>query len=203
MTDSAASPTWGSQRMDEFVAWLSRPGSPGGAGGPVSAQETIRHIDNVKKYIGVVEKLAKLGNEDAAQMMVGLSPVKRLLDAAQTGAELAEAATAASGYLDTFMAQMRREAGDKAVRGAGYATNDTSWQADDQRTIGEASAERLRQFHSRRVIAYDNPDGTSIPQLFACKKEQDFVHKLMFWKKTAGLGYAPCDSIHYLLKISR
>lgn len=206
MPDTSFKPTWGSRKMDEFVAWLTRPGEPSKAragAAPVNPDLARKHIQNVLKYIDWVDTLAKSGNADALNLMVTLGPLRPLLKAAQTGAEMAAAAQASANHFASFMAQLEKRAGDKAVLAAGYKLDDPSMDASDTRTIAEAAVARLTLAHSRRVIAYNNPDGTSIPQLMACKVERDFIHRLKFWEKTHELAYAPCDSVRYLLELGR
>lgn len=204
MPDTSFKPTWGSRKMDEFVAWLTRPGEPSKAkvgAAPVNPDLARKHIQNVLKYIEWVDTLAKTGNTDAVNLMVTLGPLRPLLKAARTGTEIAAAAQASANHFASFMSQLEKRAGDKAVLAAGYRLDDKSMEASDARTLGEVAVARLIQHHSRRVIAYNNPDGTSIPQLMACKVERDFIHRLKFWEKTHELAYAPCDSVRYLLEL--
>jgi hypothetical protein len=204
MPDNTATPgTWGSRKMDEFIAWISQPGKPTTKAAsvvkPVDPARAREHIDNILEYIDQIERLARLGNRDAVDLLAGLSPMRPLLKAARTGAEIAEAAQASEGYLRAHIQRLyAREEAKSGVR-----SGDKSWEADDQRFIAYATVDRQYQNLSRRVISYNNPDGTSIPQLMACKVERDFIHKLKFWEKTQDSRYAPCDSVRYLLELSR
>lgn len=197
-------PTWGSKKMDEFIAWITQPSTRSKVahgGQAVDPALARKHIDNIIKYVDWVEKFAQKGDRDAIDMIAVLGPIRSALSAARTGAEIAAAAEASKGYFDAFMIGLTRRAGDKAVLKAGFTLGDKSVEADNERTVAEVSVERKRPALSLRVIAFNNPDGTSIPQLFACKVERDFIHRLMFWKKTHDLPYAPCDSIQYLRRL--
>jgi hypothetical protein len=193
---------WGARKMDEFIAWLTQPAKAVAQNSaqlkPVDPAKAREHIENILKYIDHVQNLADLGNSDAVSLAAGLAPLKTLLKAAKTGAEIAEAAKASESFLLAHVANLQAREEAKMAN-----PNDLSTAADDQRTIADAAVARQYLARNRSVIAYNNPEGTSIPQLLACKVERNFIHKLKFWEKTHELPYAPCDSVLYLLKMSR